>query len=148
MTDFKFTPLVNSPHADVISTALGSASNDFSDTDNGQGVKLSTAQNYIQAVDGNDLEGVVVSMEGITVNDGYSFGSIQRDKRIKAQIAANEVGTVPITGLVVVGTPIALGTANGFPQVKTGAPTEFKWRVIRHITGTGVAGDEVLIERV
>lgn len=149
MTDFKFTPLVNSPHADVVSAALGAtASKLFGSVDIGQAVKLGAAQNYVQVVAGNDVEGVVVAVDGVTVNDGYSFGSVQKDKRIRAQVAADQVSTITPGGLVVAGTPIALGTANGKPQVKDGAPVNYKWRVIRIISGTGVAGDDVLIERV
>jgi hypothetical protein len=149
MTDFKFTPLVNSPHADVVSAALGAtAANLFGSVDIGQIVKMGSGQNYVQAVTTNEIEGVVVAVDGITVNDGFSFGSVQKDKRVRARVAADQSGAITLLGLVVAGTPIALGTANGYPQVKDGTPTVHKWRVIRIISGTGVAGDDVLIERI
>lgn len=149
MTDFVFTPLVNSPHADVVSAALGATATDlYSDVDVGQAVKVGIVNNYVPAVDGNDLEGVVVSVMGNTVNDGFSFGSVQKNKRVLATVAANEAGTVDPGDLVICGTAIALGTANSLPNVKVGAPASHFWRCIRIITGTGVAGDSVLIERI
>ncbi len=149
MTDFVFTPLVNSPHADTISTALGATATDlYSDKDVGQSVKLGTANNYIPTTDGSDLEGMVVAVMGITVNGGFSFGSVQKDKRLEVVVAANEVGTVDPGDLVVCGTPIALGTVGSLPQVKVGTPATHIWRCIRILSGTGAAGDSVLIERV
>jgi len=164
MTAFAFTELVNSPYADIISAALGNNTNQFGDRDVGQAVKLSTADNYVQCVDDDELEGVVVSMETVTVNSGYSLGSVQRNKRMEAQVASNEGGTMAVGDHIVCGTPIALGTANGKPQVKIGTaasqltsgtydytertPNTFIWRCIRIVSGTGVAGDTVLIERL
>ena len=149
MTDFAFTPLVNSPHADVISAALGAtAANEFGSVDVGQVVKLGSAQNYVQVAAGNEIEGIVTVVDGVTVNDGFSFGSVQRDKRFRAKVAADQASTITLGGLVVAGTPIALGTANGYPQVKDGTPTTHKWRCIRIVSGTGIAGDDVIIEKV
>jgi hypothetical protein len=148
MTDFVFTPLVNSPHADVISAGLGDNTNEFGSVDIGQAVKLGAAQNYVQVAAGDDIEGVVVAVDGNTVNDGYSFGSVQRDKRFRAQVGSDEVGQVAIGAEIVAGLPIALGTANGYPQVKNGSPSVYRWRVLRHVTGNGSAGDMVIIERI
>lgn len=148
MTDFNFTPLVNSPHADVVSAGLGSASGDFASDDIGQVVKLSSANNYIQVSTGDEIEGVVTAVETFTVNDGYSFGSVQKNKRMRAIVAADEAGTVDPGDLVVAGTPIALGTAGTYPRVKVGAPTVHVWRCIRIISGTGVLGDHIIMERV
>jgi len=163
MTDFNYTELVNSPHADIISAALGATAGLFSDTDVGQAVKMGVANDYVQAVDGDEMEGVVTSVEVVTVNDGMSFGSVQRNMRVTAQVAANEGGTMAVGDHVVVGTPIALGTANGMPQVKIGTaasqlavadydytertPNNFMWKCIRIVSGTGVLGDVVLLER-
>jgi hypothetical protein len=165
MTDFAFTPLVNSPHADVISAQLGATVGLFGSVDVGQAVKLGVgSSSYVQCADDDEMEGVVVAVSDFNVNDGMSFGSVQRNKRIKAEVAANEGGTMAVGDHVVIGTPIALGTANGFPQVKIGTaasqlasgtydytertPNTFIWRCIRIISGTGVLGDKVLIEKV
>lgn len=165
MTAFSFRPLVNDPSADIISAALGNNTDQFDTVDVGQAVKLdSTGSTYVQCADGDEMEGFVISVEPFNVNSGFSFGSVQRDKRVKAQVAANEGGTLAIGDHLVIGTPIALGTASGYPQVKAGVaaaqdgttpfaytertPNTFIWRVIEILTGTGVAGDLVLIERV
>lgn len=165
MTAFVFKELVNDPHADVISAALGAtATGEFGSVDVGQAVKMGSANNYVQCADGDEMEGVVVTVEPFTVNDGYSFGSVQRNKRVVAQVAANEGGTVAVGAFVVCGTPVALGTANGMPQVKNGTaasqaggapyaytertPNTHMWKCIRVVTGTGAAGDKVLLERV
>lgn len=148
MTDFVFRPLVNDPHADVISAQLGTTNGAFSSDDAGQAVKLGAANAYVQCADGDEMEGFVTSVEPFTVNAGKSFGSVQRNKRVIAQVAANEPATVDVGEKVLCGTPISLGTANGKPQVKVGTPTDHVWRCIRILSGTGAAGDDVLIERV
>ncbi len=145
MTDFAFTELVPNK---AESTALGAtATNEFSTTDVGKAVKLSTADNHILATNGDEIGGFVNSVEPFTVNDGYSFGGIQKEGRKEAVVGANQVGTMAIDDLVVADTQVALGTA-GAPKVKTGTPTRFLWRCIKIISGTGVAGDTVLLERI
>lgn len=148
MSDFQFTLLVNDPPATILSAALGTGANAFtSAADLGKGVKLGTSQNYVQVAAGDEVEGIVTSVEPYTVNDGFTFGGVQTDRRIEAVVGVSQVGALAIGALVVADIPIALNTA-GILQVKAGAPASFKWRVIRHITGTGVAGDTVLLERV
>jgi hypothetical protein len=149
MTDFYFTETLGSFES-VLSTALGTtgASNKFGNNDLRKPVKLSTAQNYVLAAAGNEIEGFVVSVSPEDVNSGYSFGSIQTEGRITAKVDAAQVGTLAIGEYVVAGASSALGTKDLYPLVKEGTPTTFKWRVIRNVTGTGVAGDLVLIERI
>ena len=149
MTDFVFTQLVNDPPATVLSAALGTGgANVFaSDKDVGKGVVLGTSQNYVLAADGDEIQGVVSSVEPFNVNDGFTFGGVQTDRRIIADVAAAQAGAIAIGALVVCGIQIVLGTL-GTLQVKDGAPATHKWRVIRHITGTGIAGDSVLLEKV
>jgi hypothetical protein len=149
MTTFVFTELVNSPHADVVSAALGvNASGKFSDKDIGKPVKMAANNNYVLCAANDEIEGFVSSVEANTVNDGFSFGSVRRDKRMIAQVDAAQTGTLIVGELCVAGTSAALGTANTYPKVIQGAPANFKWRVIRNMTGTGVAGDLVLIEKI
>lgn len=148
MSVFYFTELVNDPIADVVSATLGvDANNKFSDADVGKGVKLGPSNNYIPLADGDEIEGIVISMEPATYNDGFSFGSVQKDRRMKAQVGAGQTGALAVGALVVADVPIALGT-DGIVQVKAGAPSVHMWRVLRHVTGTGVSGDTVLIERI
>lgn len=149
MTTFAFTELVNSPMADVVSACLGaSAGAKLNDNDVGKPVKLGSAQNYVVCAAGDEIEGFVVAVEPATANDGFSFGSVIRNKRITAQVDAAQVGTLAIGEYVIAGASSALGTKDTYPKVKEGTPSTFKWRVISIKSGTGVAGDLVLLERV
>jgi len=146
MTTFAFTELV--PTEKVLSAALGpDANTKFADADVGKAVKMGTAQNYVAVAAGNDIEGFVTSIEPYTVNSGFSFGGVVVSGRVKAEVGANQGATPMAVGdYVVADTPVALGTA-GKAKVKTGTPAKYFWRCIRIISGTGVAGDSVLLER-
>lgn len=163
MTAFVFTELVNSPLQDVVSAALGvDASNKLVQNDIGKPVKLAANNNYVVCSAGDEIEGFVVAVEPSTVNDGFSFGSVQRNKRVIAKVDAAQSGTLAVGEYAVAGTSSALGTKDAYPLVKEAtaqnlsatppvlgpAGLTFKWRVIRVISGTGVAGDLVLLERV
>lgn len=149
MTDFVFTELVDIDELDVITTALGGGSgSQFTQNDIGKPVKLSTANNYVLCAQGDQIEGFVNSVSPETVNGGYSLGGIQTDGRIIAKVGASQVGTLTVREFAVAETPSALGTKDTYPLVVQGTPADFKWRVIRVISGTGVAGDLVLLENV
>lgn len=149
MTQFAFTELVNDPHADVVSAALGvDSSNKLNDEDRFKPVKMAAGANYVLCALGDEIEGFVVSTEANTVNDGFSFGSVIRNKRVVAQIATT---AVVFGDLVVSDAPAALGTADAYPQVKKAVGTEaglYNWRVIQINTGTGAIGDLVLLEKI
>ena len=149
MTVFNYTVLVNEPLADIISTPLGAnASSKYVENDIGKGVKLNpSAVGYIPLAKDNEIEGVVVALSPETVNDGFSFGSVQKNRRLEAVVGATEAGTVAVGELLVADTPIAQGTA-GIIRVYPGAPALHKWRCIAIVTGTGAAGDTILMERV
>lgn len=152
MTDFAFTALVNDPHADVITAALGvDASNKLNDNDIGKPLKLAAADNYVLCADGDDIDGFLISLNAETVNDGFSVGSLQRNKRFEVQVESGEVGTAIVGTHVCAGIPVvAINVKQTYPQVilKTLAAGSNMWRVISIISGTGVAGDLILIERV
>ena len=77
------------------------------------------------------------------------MGGVQRNGRKLAKIGANQSGNIAINALVVADTPSAVGTTDdGYPMVKAGTPTSFKWRVIRIVNGTGNTGSVVLIEKI
>lgn len=149
MTDFAFTQLVNSPHSDVVSAALGvDNANKLSDKDLGKPVKLAAADNYVLAAAADEIEGFLISTEAFTVNDGFSFGSVIRNMRIQAQILTT---AVVVGDLVVAAGSAAVGTVDAYPQVKKALGSEaqlYNWRVISIVTGTGVVGDIVLIEKI
>ena len=152
MTVFNYTLLVNDPLADVVSAALGvDADNGYVENDIGKGVKLAANNNYIPVATGNDIEGVVVALSPETVNDGFSFGSVQKNRRIEAIVGATVTTAVTPGELVVADVQTAQGTA-GILRVFVGAPATHNWRCIRNITSAGAAGategDTVLLERV
>lgn len=147
MTTFVFTELVTDQ--EVISTALGASSGaKLVENDTGKPVKLAASQNYIVCSAGDEIEGFVSSISPETVNDGFSFGGVLTEGRMTAQVDAAQVGTLAIGEYAVAGASSALGTKDTYPKVKEGTPAKFWWRVIRIVSGTGVAGDIVLLEKV
>lgn len=146
MSEFTFHEAVDLDRADTTSAALGAAALEgWKDVDKGKLVKLGVAQNYQLVAEDDEIEGFVVAVEPNTVNDGFSFGTVQRNGRFRA--INEDAIALAIGDHVIAGPQVAIGTA-GLAQVKTGAPTDFKWRVIRFISGTGAQGEEVLCERV
>lgn len=156
MAKFKFTETV--PAGKVISAKLGvDAANPLSDADVGKFVKLAANDNYVLCAEGDEIEGVLLSVEPATI-DGFAFGSVQ----IGGRKAVTLQGAVPVGTAVVCGTPVARGTALTAPAlVKAGtaasqlgaAPYTYTERtpnthIWRNITGAGTAGAEGLIERV
>lgn len=147
MTVFNFTLLVNDPLSDVVTAALGvDNANKYVEADVGKGCKMGTASNYVPLAKDDEIEGIVVAISPETLNNGFSSGSVQKNRRVEAIIGVSEVGTSVVGELVVADTPIAQGTA-GIIRVYPGAPTVHLWRII-HIYGTGAAGDTCVIERI
>jgi hypothetical protein len=159
MTTFVYNESVTDAMKDTISTALGAAAaSGIGNNDLNKAYKAGTAQNYVPCADGDAIEGFLTAIEPFTVNNGFVFGSVQRRGRKVVQNGAAQA-TLGVGDFVVAFTQTAIGTA-GFAQVKKatataatddGALTQaglFAWRVIRIVTGTGAAGDTVLVERV
>lgn len=148
MTLFQFQPRVGDH--DRFSAALGvSNSTPLKDADIGKPVKLAASNNYVQCSSADELEGIVESIEPNKVNSGFGFGVVQKGGRALATVAG---GTLAVGALVVAGTQAAVNTANtannGIPVVIAGAPTKFLWRIISTLTGGGVVGSVVVIERI
>jgi hypothetical protein len=137
----------------IVTDKLGTTAGDYTDVEIGKGVKMA-ANAYVVVVAGDEIEGIVNTVEPGTKNSGYNWGGIQTKGRAEATVGANQVGTVTIGAghFLLNDTPIDAATA-GLIQVYdedgdgAAAPTKFLWRVIRILTGTGIAGDKVLIER-
>lgn len=159
MTTFAFGENVTEALKDTVSAALGAAANSgIGQKDLNKAVVMGTAQNYVPAADGDPIEGFINAVEVATVNQGFSFGSVQRRGRKTVQNGAGQA-TLAVKDLVVAYTQIAIGT-EGYAQVKKATATAaaddgtlsnaglYAWRVVRILTGTGAAGDLVLIERV
>ena len=159
MTTFAFGENVTDAIKDTVSAALGAAaSSGIGQNDLNKAYKMGTLQNYVPCADGDPIEGFLNSVEPITVNDLFSFGSIQRRGRKTVQNGAGQAA-LAVGDYVVAFTQPAIGTA-GYAQVKKATATAavddgamfqsglYAWRVIRILSGTGVAGDTVLVERV
>jgi len=149
MTDFVFNQKVNSPFADVTDAALGAAASEgWATNDIGKAVKITGANSYALCVNGDPIEGFVVAVEAISVNDGFGFGAVQRNCRVEAELFTGVSGAA-VGDFVVSGTQAAVGTA-GIAQVKpeavAGTEDVFNWRIIRLFTD-GNAGSKVLLER-
>ncbi len=148
MATFVLTELVRDPLDRVETWVLGvDANNKFASADVGKAVTMGTANNMVPVAAGNEIMGFVSSVEPATINSGFSYGGVKRNGRMTVQVGASQVGAIAIGDLVVADTPVALGTA-GLAAVQDGAPADDKWRIIRILTGTGVTGDQVLIEKV
>lgn len=149
MSTFRFNAKVNDPFADITDAALGSAAGqNYGDEEVGKAVKMGTVSNYVLCADGDPIEGFIVSTEPNTVNQGFSFGSVQRDKRILAQVDTG--ATLAVGDYVVSGGEAAVGTASkALVKPKAAVDTKgFDWRVVRIVSGAGTAGSVVLLERV
>ena len=129
--------------------ALGvNSSGKFVSADINKPVKLAALDNYVLVADGDDIEAVVVSLEPNTVNNGFSFGTVQR--KFNGLEAVVSGATMTVGAAAVCGAQAALGTANTLscPIIKAGAGALFKWRVKSLMGGTGAVGTKVLIEPI
>lgn len=158
MAGFTFGPLAGLADDSTFSAALGvNPAGKLTDSDKGKCVKLIADSTYGLVADGNDIEGILLSVEPNTVNNGYGFGTVQ----CKERVVATNGGAAPIAvGAEVVAaaqpavgtaiTPISSGTQTGVyaPPVKAGTGTIFKWRVVSLLGGAGAVGTPILIERI
>lgn len=158
MAAFQFGVPAGFASDSYIAAALGvAAGTKLTDLDIGKAVKLIADSNYGLVADGNDIEGVLVSVEPVTVNDGLGFGTVQVKERVVAISAG--AGALTLGAYVVAAAQQAVGTAvtavssgphTGVkgPNVKAGAGVLFKWRVVSLLSGAGAVGTPVLIEKI
>ena len=157
---------VTVPTGRVVSAALGASnSTKLNDADKGKAVKLIASGTYGLVADGDEIEGILIGIEPNTVNNGFSFGSVQTCYLGDRVVAINKgAGALTIGGYVVAAAQAARNTANAgglepAPYVKAGvannptgpvfqSPGTFRWRVVSLLTGAGAVDSEVLIERV
>lgn len=148
MTAFAFQETV--PAETTITSALGTGgANIWTDKETGKAVKLSTTNDSTMelATGGDEIFGFVSSLAIGTVNSGFSHGSVKIEGWQIAKVGTNQGATAMAVGdSVVADTQVAFGTA-GLPAVKTSASAKRGWIVMRKLTGTGVAGDQVLLFR-
>lgn len=164
MSTFRFNAKVQDPFSDITDAALGTSGQGWGNEEVGKAVKLSSANNYVLATNGDEIEGFVVSVEPNTVNGGASFGSVQRNGRMLAKLASGVTGAA-VGNFVVAAAQEAVGTqvnsnlalvkpGTAASQLGSGAytytvrtPNSFMWRIIRLLTD-GEAGSTVLLERI
>lgn len=137
------------------------AANYLTSAEVGKAVKLAGSSRYNLVVAGDEIEGIIVAVEGATLDD-YTIGSI-RDKNYLAVTFDGLQGT-PGTGVVAVGDYVVVGTAVAKGTALSGAlkvtkatvqPSNsafvgaYNWRVVSTGTaGTGAAGTAGVVERV
>lgn len=148
MTAFAFRETVPAPS--MLTSALGTGGvNIWTDKELGKAVKLSATDDstMVLATEDDEIFGFVGAIAIGTVNDGFSHGSVQIGGWREAQVGANQGVTAMAVGdFVVADDQVAFGTA-GYPKVKTAAGRSC-WRVMRVLSGTGVAGDKVLLMEI
>lgn len=149
MTAFYFDETVPNRNGAVRTSLLGastSSSDHFTTKDANKPVKLIGDSRYGLVSDGDDLEAVVVGVEGGTLGNGYSYGSVQRYfNYLRAEVTG---GVLSIGDTVVCAAQSALGTEQPYVKVKSGAGAVYKWRVVSHLGGTGQIGTPVLLEPI
>lgn len=121
----------------------------------GKLVKLAGESRYDLASVGNEIEGVIYSVE-LAPQNGYSIGSVATEGRLSVTLdglqATPGTGVIAIGDYVVSGTPVAKATAlTGYPKVckatAAGTALNFKWRVVSlGSVGTGAVGTVGVIE--
>ena len=156
MAKFLMTELVDV--SEVESTRYGAGTgpaNALSDKDVGKYVKLVAESRYDLASVGNEIEGRISSMESFPL-DGYSFGGMNSDGRFAVTFDGLQgtpgTGVIAVGDYVVVGTPVAKGTALTAPprvcKATAAANTlNFKWRVVSlGAVGTGAVSTTGVID--
>jgi len=111
--------------------------------DVGKPVKLSAGTTFALAVDGDDIEGIIYSVDTIYA-DGTIVGTVKRQPLLRKRVINAGVTQLAIGDTVLASTQVAAGT-EGQPQVKAGAGS---WRVIELLDGTGLQTEELVIEKV
>lgn len=140
-----------------LGSAAGSANN-LSYLDEGKLVKLAGDSQYNLCAAGDEIEGIITSVESAT-QDQWSIGGVNiKFERIFAIAdglqATPGTGTLAVGDYVVAGTITAKGTAlTTYPKVckATGAGTTLnhKFRVVSLFTGgVGTVGATIVIQRV
>lgn len=146
------------PVAASITARLGASAAGYTDKEEGKIVKLAAESQYNLAVAGDEIEGVITSVESATQNQ-FSIGGVCVDfDQLKVVFdglqATPGTGTIAVGDYVVAGSITAQGTAlSSFPKVckATGAGTTLnhKFRVVSLGTaGTGAVGTAGVIQRV
>lgn len=160
MAKFKFAVLTVEPdRLNVISAKLGSRAGntnelkaglgEYSDAEINKAVKISTQDNFVLCGDGDEIDGVIDNIDAGSTEDGFTFGGVARCNagvRFLAEVGPASA-QLAVNSLVVASAQYPVGT-KGILRVRDGVPTRHLWRVMRIVSGTGVIGDKVIIEKL
>lgn len=162
MAKFWMTPVVRLEDCETV--RLGSAAADVhKDIDVGRFKKLVGESRYDDTAAGNDIEGILISVEAAT-QDGFYMGTLQKAGRLEVILnglqATPGVGAIAVGDYVLASAITARGVAQtlGAPKVvkattqATALASAFAWRVVSIDNASGgaqVAGTtKGVIERV
>lgn len=154
-------PTVPSGTVQTVRLGAGNSTSDNFDaaTENGKFTKLVAESRHNLAAVGDDIQGVITSVE-LATSGGYSVGGVLRSSpgdmlhvTFDGLQATPGTGTIAVGDFVVVGSVTAKGTAlSNYPKVckATDATTSVhKWRVVSlGSAGTGAVGTNGVIEKV
>ncbi len=158
MAKFKFGVILNQSTMDTarLGDSTTPATSLLNDADVGKFLKLIGESQYGLCAVGNEIEGVMNSVNTATV-EGYAIGGLQKDGRVSVTLdglqATPGTGVIAVGDFVVAGTPVARSTALGGAKPKVckataaGGALIHKWRVVS-LDGTTAVGQTGLIERV
>ena len=156
MAKFKFGVILN--ESTMVTARLGDSTtagtNLLADADVSKFVKLIGDSQYGLCAVGNEIEGVMNTVNTATA-DGYAIGGVQTEGRVAVTLdglqATPGTGVIAVCDYVVAGTVVARGTAVTKPKVckatAAGSALNFKWRVVS-LDGTTAVGQTGLIEFV
>ncbi len=148
-----------SPTRPPVTARLGAQNAAWTDKEQGKFVKLAAESQYSLSAAGDDIDGIVTSVESAPSN-GFSIGGVQRPVTGELMWATADglqatagTGTLAIGDIVNVGTVVAKDTANTrwakVTKATTAANVITKWRVVSlGSAGTGAVGTDIVIERV
>lgn len=160
MAKFQFAVLTDNPERkNVITAKLGARAGnatelkaglgEYSDAEINKAVKIGPVSNYLLCAAGDEIDGVIDNIDSGGTEDGFTLGGVARcnaGQRYEAEVGTGSA-QLAVGDLVVAAAQKAVGTP-GLLQVQKGTPTLHVWRVMRIITGTGVVGNKVLIEKL
>lgn len=160
MAKFQFAVLTPDPNRlNVITSKLGARAGnaienkaglgEYSDAEINKAVKIGPVSNYLLCDDGDEIDGIIDNIDAGGTEDGFTLGGVARcnaGQRFNAVVGTGSA-KLSVDDLVVAAAQLPVGTA-GDLQVRDGTPTRHLWRVMRIVTGTGVVGDKVVIEKL